>query len=97
MANITRRLFIQGRVQGVGFRWWVCTQARRLGLSGWVRNRYDGSVEALIHGAPDAVEMLTRLAHDGPSHADVSRVLANDEPGSEDFGTPGRFEQRPSV
>ena len=66
MPNLTRRLTISGRVQGVGFRWALSAQATALGLSGWVRNRRDGSVEALIYGRPEAVESITEWAWHGP-------------------------------
>ena len=96
--DLTRRLLIDGRVQGVGFRWALSAEATALGLKGWVRNRRDGSVEALIHGTPDAVEALTVWAWHGPSSARVDRVLSNDEPGSsaEFEGSPGGFRQRPT-
>ena len=75
-----RRLFIHGRVQGVGFRWWLCAEAKRLGLRGWVRNRPDGSVEALISGPEDDVNALTVLAYDGPPGARVFEIQSRDEP-----------------
>ena len=94
--TLTRRLLIDGRVQGVGFRWALSAEATALGLKGWVRNRRDGSVEALIHGATDAVEALTAWAWHGPSSARVDRVLSNDEPGAADEFEryPGGFHQR---
>ena len=96
--TICRHLRISGRVQGVGYRWSLCAEAERLGLSGWVRNRRDGSVEALIHGTPDAVEALTVWAWHGPSSARVDRVLSNDEPGAaaEFAEMTGGFRQRPT-
>jgi acylphosphatase len=71
---IARHVLIAGRVQGVGFRDWLVTQAQRRGVHGWVRNRRDGRVEALLHGEDAAVADLLRLCHDGPPHADVTEV-----------------------
>lgn len=70
----TRNLEIRGRVQGVGFRDALCAEAERLGLSGWVRNRADGSVEALVQGTDDAVEQLIAWARRGPPLASVTHV-----------------------
>ena len=96
MAQITRRLIIQGRVQGVGFRWSLNSEANRLGLSGWVRNLHNGDVEALVFGAAEAVDQLTAWAHRGPSSARVDRVLFNDEPNAESVGISSGFRQRPT-
>ena len=96
MTYLTRRLSIQGRVQGVGFRWSLGAEARALGLKGWVRNRSDGSVEALIVGAPEVVEALTAWAHRGPPTARVERVVSNDEPTIEGESSWSGFEQRPT-
>ncbi len=71
---VTRRLRIYGRVQGVGFRAYVEYQAQQLELHGWVRNRSDGSVEALIHGTPAAVAAMIEYAHRGPRAAQVTAV-----------------------
>jgi acylphosphatase len=71
---IARRLLIQGRVQGVFFRESLRQEAERLGVTGWVRNRADGDVEALIQGAPKAVETLAAWAHRGPPAARVDQV-----------------------
>ncbi|GGB41314.1 acylphosphatase [Tistrella bauzanensis] len=73
-ARLTVRLSIRGRVQGVGYRWWFEGQARRYGLEGWVRNRRDGTVEALIAGTAAAVETVIRRAHAGPPAAWVDAV-----------------------
>lgn len=67
-------LRIHGRVQGVGFRWATCEQARARGLHGWVRNRGDASVEALVQGEASAVQALLDWARHGPSAARVDRV-----------------------
>jgi acylphosphatase len=63
---------VRGRVQGVGFRWFVRERARRLGLAGWVRNREDGSVEVHAEGEPDALQRLRQDLCSGPSGAKVS-------------------------
>ena len=96
MTQLTRRLIIHGRVQGVGFRWSLHAQASALGLSGWVRNRRDGSVEALLVGAPEAVEALNDWAWNGPAGARVERVLVQDEPAAANGDTPAGFTLRPT-
>jgi len=63
-------------VQGVFFRDTCARQARAAGVSGWVRNRADGAVEAWFEGGPDAVDALVRWCGDGPPHADVDGVDA---------------------
>ena len=70
----TLHLRISGRVQGVGFRWFVREEARRLGLSGWVMNLGSGDVEVTAGGAPDSLERLRRAVGVGPSGAMVDRV-----------------------
>ncbi|HUB11310.1 MAG TPA: acylphosphatase [Acetobacteraceae bacterium] len=69
-----KRLVIAGRVQGVGFRAWMQEHARALGVSGWVRNRIDGTVEALVAGDVAAVEELARLCRRGPRMAEVVSI-----------------------
>ena len=68
------RLRIEGRVQGVGFRYFVEREARRLGLSGWVRNAPDGSVEAEAEGDRGPLEDFIRSARQGPPASRVTRV-----------------------
>ena len=68
------RVRIEGRVQGVGFRYWLIEQAVALGLDGWVRNRRDGAVEAVFAGPADAVAAMVRHCHEGPAFARVVRV-----------------------
>jgi len=71
---VTRRLFISGRVQGVNYRESMRAEAERLGVAGWVRNRRDGRVEALVQGAPHSVDALIAWAHKGPPAARVTDV-----------------------
>jgi acylphosphatase len=76
--HATVRLTIHGVVQGVGYRAWMCATARRLGVNGWVRNRADGTVEALVGGAEQAVSEILRLCREGPPAARVSEILIAD-------------------
>lgn len=78
----TLRLIIHGRVQGVFFRDSMRREAQRLSVAGWVRNRDDGTVEAIVHGPADAVEVLVQWAHRGPEHARVERVAVSESAGS---------------
>lgn len=76
------RVIIKGRVQGVGFRYWTQDKARDLGLDGWVRNRPDGSVEALFAGPEAAVREMLAACRRGPSFSrvtDVTELDAGDE------------------
>jgi acylphosphatase len=75
--TVARHLRITGVVQGVGFRYWTAREAQRRGLRGWVRNRHDGSVEALIVGPPDVVEDMIRACATGPRSAVVNHVEAS--------------------
>lgn len=70
----TLRLVVHGRVQGVYFRDSMRREAQRLGISGWVRNRGDGTVEAAVQGAPSDVDMIVSWARHGPDRAQVERV-----------------------
>jgi acylphosphatase len=72
------RLRITGRVQGVGYRAWAIETAVRLGLRGWVRNRADGSVEALVVGSDNAVAAMIEAAREGPFAARVTDVAASE-------------------
>ena len=87
------RLRITGRVQGVGYRAWALQRASRLGLRGWVRNRSDGSVEALMIGEDDAVARMIEACREGPFGARVSDVAISD---AEDDGSAG-FTAKPTV
>lgn len=88
----SKRLVISGRVQGVGFRQWMVEKAQALGLSGWVRNRLDGSVEALVAGDIAAVEEFLRLCRRGPRMAVVESIDEELADPPEQFG----FRQYPS-
>jgi acylphosphatase len=72
------RLRITGRVQGVGYRAWMMQVAGQLGLRGWVRNRSDGGVEALVIGEEDAVARIIEACREGPFGARVADVAVSD-------------------
>jgi acylphosphatase len=74
MSDATRRIVIKGRVQGVGYRAWVDHEARRLGLHGWVRNRRDGSVEAVFAGDEKTVSDMIASCRKGPPSSRVDQV-----------------------
>ena len=88
------RLTIKGRVQGVGYRDWAMTTGRRLGLAGWVRNRRDGAVEALIVGDETAVGTMIEACRQGPAMARVDAI--DIEPVDLDV-LPSGFTQLPTV
>jgi len=94
MMERTVRLVINGRVQGVGYRYWTITTAHRLGLRGWVRNRADGSVEALVAGDGAVVERMIEACRRGPAGARVERVDVRE---AEATDLPERFTQQPTV
>ena len=75
----TLRIAITGRVQGVAFRDWMRTEAQALGLGGWVRNRHDGSVEAVISGEPGRVADLLARCRQGPPAARVEEIVVLSE------------------
>ena len=77
--TIARHLSIHGRVQGVFYRGWAVDTARQLGLAGWVRNRRDGTVEALVQGEEDAVKRFVTLAREGPAAAIVEGIDESEE------------------
>jgi len=78
---MAKHLRIIGLVQGVGFRDAMCREAERLGVAGWVRNCRDGTVEAVVDGAPDAVDAIVAWAHRGPRAARVAGVAVSDTTG----------------
>jgi acylphosphatase len=80
MGHKRVRVVISGYVQGVGFRASCARQASDLGLTGWVRNQWNGSVEALFEGSAEAVKRMIAWCWQGPAMADVSSVEVNDAP-----------------
>lgn len=76
--RVARRLRIHGRVQGVFYRESMRREAQRLGITGWVRNRTDGTVEALVEGEAAALEAMFAWAGRGPEDAQVTRVDSSD-------------------
>jgi acylphosphatase len=77
---------IEGRVQGVYYRAWTEQTARRLGLDGWVRNRRDGSVEAVFSGPEIQVDEMLKRCAGGPPDANVTKVTVTDEGGEPPSG-----------
>ena len=94
-ATVVRRLIVEGFVQGVGYRAFVRRAAFSLGVSGWVRNRADGTVEALLSGAPDAIDAMLLALRRGPSGAQV-RSVRTIAPGDAVWSE-GSFEVRPTA
>ena len=92
---MARHLIITGRVQGVGFRYSLQREALRLGLTGWVRNREDGTVEAMINGTTEAMTALIAWAHRGPPAARVDKV--HDAAANDKGAVFAGFEQRPTA
>jgi len=81
MEPVTKLLKIEGRVQGVGFRYFMQRRARALGITGWVRNRADGSVEAVVQGGAEAVNAIIAVARRGPPSAHVTNIRISDADG----------------
>lgn len=79
---------ITGRVQGVGYRAWTVATAAKMGMKGWVRNRKDGSVEAMFHGTEEQIELMLDACHKGPMFAKVEKVISkfvDERPDSDGF------------
>ena len=92
MAIVAKRLIITGRVQGVFYRGWTVETASALRLAGWVRNRRNGDVEALVQGVKVDVERLIQLAWQGPPAARVEDIAVEDA----EIGDLAGFSQRPA-
>jgi acylphosphatase len=90
-VKVTKHLIVRGRVQGVGFREYLRREAERLNVKGWVRNRDDGTVEAMLHGSPEDVAKILNWTRRGPPGARVTATQVNDASGEFE-----RFERRPS-
>ena len=99
MSGVIRHVMISGRVQGVGYRAWVESEATARGLEGWVRNRRDGSVEAVFSGPEDVVAEMIAACRRGPRSARVDKV--QDDGGTSDLlnqrGAGERFAFLPTV
>jgi acylphosphatase len=74
MSDLIRHISVQGRVQGVGYRAFVADEAMGRGIAGWVRNRRDGSVEAVLSGSAEAVHAMIAVCRRGPWGARVDRL-----------------------
>ena len=93
---VTRQIRVRGRVQGVGFRYALRREAERRGVTGWVRNRLDGSVEAVIQGPADAVDRIVQWTRRGPATAIVEEL--REAPPEAAFDCIyERFEERPNA
>ena len=92
--TLARRFIVRGRVQGVGFRWFVEREARMLGVDGWVRNNSDGSVEVLAMGTRDQLSGLRSRLQQGPRAARVDNVEESESqpvPGLNSFRIEGAW------
>jgi acylphosphatase len=94
-AETICHVVVRGRVQGVGYRAWTEHEALRRGLQGWVRNRRDGSVEAVFAGAAETVTAMIEASRRGPGGAGVETI--DEHPGTTDDLTPCRPGERFSV
>ena len=82
-----KRFVVRGRVQGVGFRWFVEREAHMLGIAGWVRNNHDGSVEVLAQGTRDQLSGLHGRLREGPRAARVDAVEVSDATPAQDLNS----------
>ena len=83
--NLTVNMVIIGKVQGVGFRYFVLRQAQELGINGWVSNKPNGDVEALAQGDKEDLEQFIAKVKQGPSFSSVDDVILNWEDGQENY------------
>ena len=72
--NIKKHIIIKGKVQGVGFRYWLCKAAVQRNINGWVRNKISGEVEALLIGNDVEIDNLIRLCEKGPPYSKVTKI-----------------------
>jgi acylphosphatase len=93
---VTQRLIVTGRVQGVGYRDSLRAEAEKHGLTGWVRNRRDGSVEAVLQGTRAAVDAAIAWARRGPALAEVDDIRT-EQAGDDLQKAYSSFERRPTV
>ncbi|WND01582.1 acylphosphatase [Temperatibacter marinus] len=91
--NKSVRVWISGKVQGVGYREWAKKEADKLGLHGWVRNRKSGMIESLLYGRSLDVDTLLELYEEGPEEAEVTEVDVDEAKGM----CPAYFEIKPEV
>lgn len=82
LPSLSKHLVLHGRVQGVYYRESMCQQAARLGISGWVRNRRDGTVEAMIQGSEEAIARMLEWARRGPEMAQVTNMEVREGSGN---------------
>ncbi|MBI9046851.1 MAG: acylphosphatase [Anaerolineaceae bacterium] len=87
-------MVVEGRVQGVGFRYYTLTEAKKLSLSGWVRNTWDGKVEILVEGSQNLLQLFINRIRQGPSSSFVSDVKINWQ---EESGKFRNFDIKPTV
>ncbi len=85
--KVRKHIYISGRVQGVGFRANARQKAQAYGIKGWIKNLFDGRVEAVVEGEQDSVQKMVNYLKRGPSFANVTDVEINDEPPTGNFNT----------
>ncbi len=86
MSNKVRRhVYLSGRVQGVGCRYYILANARELSITGWVKNLVDGRVEAILEGDKDNIEKMVEVVKDGPTFGKVTDLKVIDEEYQEEF------------